>query len=382
MDKYKLEKKIHKTRDKKRHKRDKTIKRPIFHKETPKKHLTHSYSPTINQDLITLASIPREDVDSCNLKEAFQLKEPLKIQIPNKRYYMYNNEICKEYFKPEAEEILLANLKANKHVDPKIIVPPIQSHGNCWFNAFFVTFFISDKGRKFFHFLRQLMIKGIQKNKSPIPNNLRDAFALLNFAVDSCLQGSDFAYELDTNSIIFELFRQIPDSYKEKYPQIVNVDDAGNPVTYYMSIINYLNNNSIQLLFLRYSDITWKDTLANAIKNMSHLPHIIIIEIFEDQAKKFNRKPISFKVNNTKYQLDSAVIRDTEQEHFCAAITCEGKEMGYDGMSTRRLVPFEWKKILNTDYTWEFGGSNHANGKPMQWNFMKSYQLLTYYRVE
>jgi hypothetical protein len=149
-----------------------------------------------------------------------------------------------------------------------------------------------------------------------------------------------------------------------------------------MSIINYLNNNSIQLLFLRYSDITWKDTLANAIKNMSHLPHIIIIEIFEDQAKKFNRKPISFKVNNTKYQLDSAVIRDTEQEHFCAAITCEGKEMGYDGMSTRRLVPFEWKKILNTDYTWEFGGSNHANGKPMQWNFMKSYQLLTYYRVE
>jgi hypothetical protein len=226
------------------------------------------------------------------------------------------------------------------------------------------------------------MIKGIQKNNTPIPSNLRDVFALLNFGIDSCLQGNKFAYKLDTNSIIFDLFRQIPDSYKKDYPEIVNVDDAGNPVTYYMSIINYLNNNSIQLLFLRYADVSWKDTLAIAIKKRTHLPHIIVIEIFEDQSKKFNRKPESFNVNNAKYQLDSAVIRDTEKEHFCATITCEGKEMGYDGMSTHRLVPFEWKKIINTDYSWKFGGSNHANGKPMKWNFMKSYQILTYYRIE
>jgi len=56
--------------------------------------------------------------------------------------------------------------------------------------------------------------------------------------------------------------------------------------------------------------------------------------------------------------------------------------MGYDGMSFHRLVPFEWKHKMNTNETWEFNGSNHANGKPMQWNFMKSYQLLIYYRIE
>ena len=374
MDKYKqLEKKMDKTRHK-RHKRySHTIKRR--RDLVPKKRVISSYSPTINQDLITLASIPRENVDSCNLKEAYQFKEPLKILIKR-------NKECKEYFTPQAEAVLLANLKANKHVDPNKIVPPIQAQGNCWFNSFFVTFFISDKGRKFFHFLRQLMIKGIQKDKKPIPNNLRDVFALLNFGIDSCLQGNEFAYVLNTNSIIFDLFRKIPDSYKEKYPGIINVDDAGNPVTYYMSIINYLNNKSIQLFFLRNSTANWKDMLTNSIKKMTHLPHIIVIEIFEDEVKKFNRKPISFKVNNAKYHIDSAVIRDTEQEHFCATITCDGKEMGYDGMSFHRLIPFEWKKILNTDYTWEFEGSNHANGSPMMWNFMKSYQLLTYYRVE
>jgi hypothetical protein len=392
MDKYKqlekklkkIEKKIEKHRSKTKRKRERkihkgTIKRQYKHLFVPLKNahpikrVTNSYSPTINQDLVTLASIPREHVESCNLEKAYQLKEPLKIYISNE---------CLEYDTPRAEAVLLKNLRANKHVDPAKIVPPIQSHGNCWFNALFVTFFISDKGRKFFHFLRQLMIKGIQKNKTSIPIHLRNAFALLNFGIDSCLKGNKFAYELDTNSIIFDLFRQIPESYKQKNPDIVNVDDAGNPILYYMSIINYLNNNSIQLLFLRYIDTTWKVTLANAVKNMTHLPHIIVIEFFEEDAEKMNKKPATFNVNKAKYQLDSAVIRDTEKEHFCATITCEGKEMGYDGMSSHRLVPFEWKKNLNRDYTWEFGGSAHADGTPMKWNFMKSYQLLIYYRVE
>ena len=51
-------------------------------------------------------------------------------------------------------------------------------------------------------------------------------------------------------------------------------------------------------------------------------------------------------------------------------------------MRTHRLVPFEWKKYLNSNYTWEFSGSNHADGRAMKWDFMKSYQLLIYYRVE
>lgn len=334
-----------------------------------------SYSPTINKDLVTLASIPRENIQGCNLQEAYHLKEPLKIEIPSKHQ-------CVEYYMPDAEQILLKNLRANKHVNPYQIVPPVQSHGNCWFNAFFVTFFVSDKGRKFFHFLRQLMIKGTQKDKSPMPHNLRNAFALLNFGIDSCLRGNDFAYELDTNSIIIELFNQIPSNYKASHKEIVNIDDAGNPILYYMAIINYLNNNSIQFLFLRGADNEWKDKISKAVGQMSPLPHFIVMEFFEEAANKCNNKASSFKVNNVKYALDSAVVRDIEKEHFCATITCEGKEMGYDGMSFHRLTPFSWKHKLNSDITWKFEGSNHANGTPMQWNFMKSYQMLIYYRVE
>jgi hypothetical protein len=261
-------------------------------------------------------------------------------------------------------------------------VPPVQSHGNCWFNAFFVTFFVSDKGRKFFHFLRQLMIKGTQKNKTPMPANLRNAFALLNYGVDCGLRGDDFAYKLDTNSIIVELFKQIPDDYKAQNESIVNIDAAGNPLLYYMSIINYLNNNSIQLLFLRGADNEWKNKIGESFTRMRHLPHFIVLEFFESEASQCKTKPVSFSIHNTKYAIDSAVIRDTKKEHFCAAITCEGQEMGYDGMSFHRLTGFPWKHNLNADITWKFEGSNHANGTPMEWNFMSCYQMLIYYRVK
>jgi len=149
-----------------------------------------------------------------------------------------------------------------------------------------------------------------------------------------------------------------------------------------MGIINYLNNNSIQLLFVRDTDSRWKDNLVQTVDKMSHLPHIVVLEVLDKNAEEFNRKPVTFKVNDAKYQIDSAVVRDTSQQHFCATITCEGKEMGYDGMSFHRLVPLNWKHKMNSDFTWEFEGSTDTNGTNLKWNFTKSYQLLIYYRVE
>jgi hypothetical protein len=334
-----------------------------------------SYSPTINKQLITLKSIEREDLMNCNTESAFKLKEPLQIGIPNtgKCYY---------YYTPEAKHFLLRNLAANKHINPKKVVPPIQSHSNCWFNSMFVTFFVSDKGRKFFHFLRQLMIEGKQQDGTVIPNNLRDAFALLNFGVDACLTGNEFAYRLNTNNIIHQLYKSIPDSYKEKYPYIVDIDEAGNPLLYYMSIINYLHNSSIQLLFIRDANSKWKDVVTDSVIKMPHLPHIIVLEVYDEMASEFNKKPILFSVKDAKYQIDSAVVRDISKQHFCSTITCENKEMGYDGASFHRLVPLEWKNRMNTNIDWEFEGTKDYDGTPLKWNFTKSYQLLIYYRVQ
>jgi len=332
-----------------------------------------SYSPTINKQLVTLKSIDREDLLNCNTEKAFRLKEPLQIGIKNKCYYYYTSE---------AKRFLLRNLRANKHIEPKKVVPPIQSHSNCWFNAMFVTFFVSDKGRKFFHFLRQLMIEGKQQDGTIIPNNLRDAFALLNFGVDACLTGNEFAYQLNTNSIIHLLFKGIPDSYKTKYPYIVDVDEAGNPLLYYMSIINYLHNSSIQILFIRDVNSKWKDLVTDSISKSSHLPHIIVFEVYDEFASEFNNKPISFSVKDAKYQIDSAVVRDISKQHFCSMITCEGEEMGYDGASFHRLVQLSWKNKMNNNMDWEFEGTKDYDGSLLKWNFTKSYQLLMYYRVK
>ena len=331
-----------------------------------------SYSPTINNQLIQLQSIERNDLMNCNTEKAFQLKEPLQIGIHNKCYY---------YYTPEAKRFLLHNLSANKHIQPDKIIPPIQSHSNCWFNAMFVTFFVSDKGRKFFHFLRQLMIEGKQMNGTAIPAHLTDAFALLNFGIDACLTGNEFAYKLNTNSIIHTIYKKIPSVYKAKYPYIVDIDEAGNPLLYYTSMINYLHNSSIQILFIRGANSQWKNTITDAVQKMKHLPHIIVLEIYDEIANEFNKKPTAFSVKEGRYEIDGAVIRDTTRQHFCTTITCENKEMGYDGASFHRLSPLYWKNKMNTNVDWEFEGTNDYDGTPLKWNFMKSYQLLMYYRV-
>jgi hypothetical protein len=339
----------------------------------------NSYSPTINQDLVTLRSIPRKELLDCNMEAAFKFKEPLQIGIRGKLF----GKKCHYYYTPEAKQFLLKNLAADKHIDPNKIIPPIQLQSNCWFNAMFVTFFVSDKGRKFFHFLRQLMIEGKQQDGTAIPEKLRDGFALLNFGIDACLTGNEYAYKLNTNSIIHLLYKGIPESYKKVQPYIVDIDEAGNPFLYYVGIINYLNNRSIQLLFIRYTNSKWKDKIIESVSKMSHLPHIIVLEVFEEMASEFNKKPFSFTVNDGKYEIDSAVVRDISKQHFCATITCEGKEMGYDGASFHRLVPMDWKHRLNSDINWQFEGTKDSDGiTSLEWNFTKSYQMLTYYRVK
>ena len=338
-----------------------------------------SYRPSINQFLVSLRTMRRNEIIDCNNKSAFELKEPLKIGIPSK----LGNKICFDYNTLEAKKYLLRNLTANKHIDTSKIIPPIQSQGNCWFNTMFVNFFVSDKGRKFFHYFRQLMIEGKQSNGSIIPEKLRDAFALLNFGVEACLTGNQYAYELNTNSIIKQIYKSIPSEFKHtKYNQeIYKVDEAGNPLYYYFGILNYLNNAPLLLIFVNSCNNNWKQLLLEKLNNITHLPHIIVLEVYKKDSKEFNTKPVSFKLKNASYKLDSSAIIDRSGQHFCSHITCEGNEYGYDGMSFHRLVKMKWKKKLNKDFNWQFEGTNDFNGTPLEWNYTNGYQLLMYYRV-
>ena len=342
-----------------------------------------SYSPTINEELVSLKSITRENIMGCNNDPAFELLEPLQIELSG-------DNKCVPYYDKRAKKLLLHNLSANKHIDVSKIITPKQYRSNCWFNAMFVTFFISDKGRKFFHYFRQLMILGKLSNGKKIPHELADAFALLNFAIESSLTGSDYAYDLDTNSIIQKIYKSIPiRPNKNMNPgQIYNVDAGGNPIHYYSSIIGYLHDTSIDLLFVStYNNTDWKSLVNERIKQMGYYPHIIVLEIndgpnetpgnsgiIRDKEKEFVVR------DDNKYVLDSCVVRDKSQQHFCSLITCEGKQYGYDGESYHRLVPLDWKTHMNSTFTWTFEGTYDSYGEYLlQWSFLHGYQMLIYY---
>ena len=338
--------------------------------------LISSYSPSINKELVSLKSISRQQLLSCNIEKvfSFQSKEPLEISI---------NDKCYPYYSSTAKDFLLQNLSANKHVNPQTIVPPVQSLGNCWFNTMFVTLFVSDKGRKFFHFFRQLMIEGEQSNGKTIPKKLKNALALLNYAADTCLSGNEFAYKMDTNVIIKDIYKNIPTNYKDNLPYITNIKDAGNPIRYYGSLIFYLHNKSIQLAFISSCTDKWKEQVLDKISQKvdSH-PHVIVLEFFDDASKIVTNKSRQIVLpNGIKYALDSCIVRNTMGHHFCSLLTCEKNEYAYDGMSFHRLVPLSWKKHINTDYTWQFEGSTDDSNNPLKWNFKSAYQMLVYYRV-
>ena len=333
-----------------------------------------SYSPSINDKLITIKSAERQEMEDCNTNKAFKLKDPLEIQVDKQ---------CVPYYSKTAKKFLLKNLAANKHVNPKKIITPMQSLGNCWFNTMFVTLFVSDKGRKFFHFFRQLMIVGKKANNKSIPKNLQNGLALLNYAVDACLTGNQFAYKMDTNVIIKDIYNNIPSETTDALPYITNIKDAGNPMRYYGSLIYYLQDKSIQLAFIASCNNTWKSQLMHKLKETSDdMPHVIVLEFFDDESKVVTNKPTKFALpNKTKYALDSCVIRNTKGHHFCSLLTCEKKEYAYDGMSYHRLVPLSWKKNLNRDSMWQFEGSTDEKDKLLEWNFRSGYQMLVYYRL-
>ena len=86
-------------------------------------------------------------------------------------------------------------------------------------------------------------------------------------------------------------------------------------------------------------------------------------------------------MGDAEYVLDSCVVRDMQQQHFCAMVTLEKNEMAYDGMSFHRLVPMQWKKKINSPTKWSFQGSNNLDGTPLKWSFLHGYQMLIYYRL-
>ena len=251
-----------------------------------------SFSPSVNKKLKSLQTYtPELGLFGCKQQE-------ISFNVKGKRE-------CVKWSSKKAKSQMMSNL-TNSSIGKYCsdIIAPKQSQSNCWFNCLFMVFFISSKGKKFTRYLRQVMITGKRLDGSNIDKKLQWPFFLLNKCIEAVLIGdshetaSNYAYLMDTNDIIREIYRNLPKKLqKKKIGMAVQTAVAWNPLTYYKGMVRYLDSplkshkkqlslDSIVLV----EPITNKKDFENYV-NQSHLivpslPDIIVVDIGEKESKK------------------------------------------------------------------------------------------------
>jgi hypothetical protein len=382
---------------------------PEIKKELTK---TKSFSPAINEKLVSLKAkdtkLSVNNIFGCGLEKIIQ---NISLTTGNKTRKSQGDpeipilkngkEVCAKASSPAAQKILLNNLQLINKIDCRTIIMPMQAQSNCWFNTMFASFLVSDKGRKFFRFWRQLMIEGKFADGTKIKKNMANALLLLNACIEAAynLNGSykNIAQAMDTNNVIVRIHKSIPKTNIRKYEAIKDQGFANNPYLYYTDLMKFLGGKeevNTPKLFktVIYSDSDDNRKLLTALNAgytafSKTIPDVYILEIYDDGSNMDIQRPIEFNVGNLNnyeiytYKLDSAIIRDTKKLHFCSTLTCNNKEYGFDGASLSRMSEFNWKKLISKNKEWTFKGSVWDNTIiPITWNFRNGYQMLFYYR--
>jgi len=376
-------------------------------KDNPTISRLRSYSPTINKEIERLSISPHKELFYQECKEN-------QIFVPGK-------EKCFGWKSKKAQQYLLDNLKSKKPLIAKNIRAPYQNRSNCWFNTFFMLFFITDKGRKFFKAFRESMITGkFRTTKAKIPDKVRYPFWLLNKMITAALLGTldptGFWNEMDTNDVIKEIYQKIGKRYSGKaivgHQEITKPGDAGNPISMFLGIINYFDNQhnahgfGLRNFSVRgHINFGFLKIPGSSIYNhiVENKPHIIIIPIIDNtdgdpqkgitqangklygndkkyaKVKDFKKqKKYTFTDSSGKkmeYTLDSVGIRDINQGHICALLTLNKKDYMFDGENQTNIYRKDWKKLLNRDE--DFKITPRITEK---YNFTKCYQCLIYFR--
>jgi hypothetical protein len=355
----------------------------------------HSFSPLLNKKLQvhSLKTLKPKTLQICD--------NLLNLQI------IKNNRItCQPYNSSSIQELLLYNLKSSKHLDISRFIPPVQLSANCWFNTMFVTFFFSDKGRKFFRFFRELMITGRKLDNSIIPTDIAKLFFILNLFIEASYNQNTkskalfniinkLTNKLNTNFFIYHIYQIInnkPNAINHnillennnKLYNIPNIDDAGNPVAYYESILKYLNYNTLQIMKQQFQ-IKSNSVYEVLKQKFYNIFDIIILEDFQTNSHyETSYKLVDSKNITYNYVLDSIILTNKDyfkpnsNSHFVSVLTCNNEEYKYDGSSYSKFEKFKWKKLINTNKDWNF--RENPKYEPELYNFTKGYKIMFYYR--
>lgn len=350
-----------------------------------------SYSPNINRklDVKKLKTLKNQTVNLCNNLLQINIGT-----ISKPRCLNFNNVLVKKF--------LLKNLMGSKHLDPCKFIAPKQLYSNCWFNTMFVTFFFSDKGRKFFRFFRNLMITGRKVDKSRLEDQeLRKLLFIFNLYIEASYnqdstklvknkvnlheQVKILTSNLDTNFLIKRIYNRI----KKLSPHysLPNLDEAGNPLEFYKVIMSYLKYDILKILTIDV-DINLKkkySTIEDMLKLFFTKEQDIII--FEDHESKIDFKmeyELELDSKKYKYKLDSIILtnkdhyKPKENSHFVSVLTINKQYYKFDGSSYSKLSKFDWTKILNKNVDWTF--IENPAYYPEKYNFKYGYKILFYYR--
>ncbi len=347
----------------------------IGKKKNPKK--PQSFSPNVNKVIDSLKSIsPHIEI---GLRECPEDKIYVRTASGKEKCVGLKSKIAQTY--------MIDNLLSKKPIDCDKIIAPKQKLSNCWFNSFFMVYFISDKGRKFFRYLRLAMITGKLPNGTTVAPKLRMPLLILNKYIESALIGRKASHSLatlmDTNVVIRRVARALGKTNLRKY-DIAKTKQAGNPLAFYEGLIKYLKSNELVTVNMTVRNMPNKKVSNAAIVKILESRPLVEYFILERFSEDYNKNswtiPKKYKVTKNgetyTYVLDSAVLRDTKKQHFSAYITCNGKSFAFDGESFARMTPFEWKKKMNKNIKWRF-----AEQYETYFNFQQAYFMLFYYRI-
>ena len=335
----------------------------------------HSYSPNVNRLMGSLKSISPAKYATNQLCE----KDELFVMQKN------GKKKCVKMTSKIAKTTMLNNLLSKKPLDCAEVIGPKQSLNNCWFNCFFMVFFISDKARKFFRFFRMSMITGIFPTGEKIPPRLKKPFLLLNKYIEASLHpysendAMRLADVMDTNDIIRNIAKAIGKKSREEFG-IVKTRKPGNPLGYYLRLFKYMDGPALPMIIvINKTNSDSKQYIEQKQATLSNPCDIICLWRHAEDGKTFiiiENLKITHKGVTYTYKLDSAVLRDTKKRHTSAYITCNKKQFAFDGESFSRMQPFNWREKLNKNTKWRFSAQYKT-----YFNFRNGYHTLLYYRV-
>lgn len=340
-----------------------------------------SYSPSINKRLASIRENDNTDIFGCGAESVLRKSKQASDFDIRVGTDSGGNFICVPATSEEARDVFMKNFKSNKLINPSNIIVPMQSHANCWFNTMFMCFFVSDKGRKFMRFFRQLMIEGKLVDGKPIlPKQLSFAFILFNAAIEACYNNSKIKdnkwLALNTNNIIVNIYKSIP-----HMDGIKNIDEYGNPYKFYKDIMIYLDAKKSSISIDFYDKETDVSMFYNSQNKKGATPDVVIVamtdyyDTIKAQSNNYVNKPLRLNYNGATYELDSAICRDITKNHFCCGLMCNGEDYLFDGGAFSKLSKRPWRKWINKDYLWR------PKGTDVIWNFIVSYSMFFYYRV-